>query len=86
MTREFRRTKKQTAIIGIILAAADHGALTSLEVLRVGLPHGMKVSKQAIRSSLKFLQDHGYVESVKAGTYTLYKPTPKAYTEFRSSP
>lgn len=70
----------------VILAAADAGRLTSMEELRDKLDYGKVVSKQAIRSSLKYLQFYGFVESEKSGLFTLYKPTPQAYSTFRSGP
>ena len=84
--REFRRTKKQLAIIEVLLKHADAGRESTMEMLRADLPHGMKVTPQAIRSSLKYLAEHGYVDSHRPGLFTLYRPTPATYTAFRSSP
>jgi predicted transcriptional regulator len=82
---EFRRTTKQTAIVEVILAIADAGREASLEEIRTGVEHGKAVSKQAIRSSLRYLAEHGFITSRREGLYTFYTPTLQAYATFRRS-
>jgi repressor of nif and glnA expression len=81
----FRRTKKQTAIMEIIINVHELGSKISIEALQEALPYGKEVTTQAIRSSLRYLEVHGFIEADRKRLRTYYGPTKKAYDYFRTS-
>ena len=80
----FKKTKKQTEIMELLLKAADAGKMMGFEDIREGLSYGKTVVHQSIRISLNFLFKHDMISRNRVGRFTYYIPTAKAYTEFRS--
>lgn len=88
----FDPTDKQSEIIRNLFDFADRGTFPTLDELKASLSYGPKVTKQAIRCSLQFLELWGAVEIVygenqdeekKQGRRLRIKPTPATYRRFR---
>jgi DNA-binding IscR family transcriptional regulator len=76
--REFRNTEKQSQIIRALIRLSHAGRPVTLEDLKTATEHGRKISPQALRCSLKYLTEHGFVTSERPGLFRFYMPTKKA--------
>ena len=83
MPKPYLNTPKQREIVHHVLRAADTGEFIELHQLKAKLSYGDTITKQALLCSLKYLQEHGFIEKQRKGRQMTYKPTLKAYQKYR---
>lgn len=85
---EMKMTRQQREIMALILGAADKGYAISMPQLRADLSYGGEVTKQAVLSSLRYLEARGMLtkEYGRGNKPMTMKPTALAYVTFRAAP
>lgn len=85
--KRFAGTAKQQEIVNQVLDAMDAGVEIEFHALRGKLSYGMSVTKQALQSSIRYLEEHGFISRKYGHARKLYLlPTMLAYQVFRPAP
>jgi Fe2+ or Zn2+ uptake regulation protein len=82
---DFRATDKQVEIMTLVVEAAARGRHLTPNELMAQLSY--KPGRSALHCSLKFLRQHGFLETVNHGRNGAYVvPTVSGVTAFKSGP
>lgn len=76
-----RNSDNMKVIAKIILDAADEGKYLTIAEIYTKLPY--KCIYGALRKTLSRLEDRGWIEKERAGSYVLIKPRALLYSWFR---
>lgn len=86
MPETYAHTDKQREIMDLVFAAADAGRDIEFWEMKGALSYGPSVTKQAIQSSIRYLELHGLVARKHGPRRKVYiAPTMKAYQTLRSN-
>lgn len=83
--RRPRRTDHQREIMGFIIRAANEGRLLTQKELFPMLSYSSDVTYDAMRVSIRFLEQQGMLVRVKDGQNRRLVPTDRGYDWFRQA-